>query len=64
LRGQQLNAYNGSVGNEKLSLGKLLDSNTMMEPLAPPAAWLCWQSIPNPWELLWKGLAKAAVEGI
>jgi hypothetical protein len=37
---------------------------TMMEQFAPSAAWFCWLSIPYPQEPLWKGLAKAAVEGI
>jgi hypothetical protein len=50
--------------SEGCLLGKHNHTNipTMMEPFAPPAAWFCWSSIPHPWEPLWKGLAKAAVE--
>ncbi len=36
---------------------------TMMEPFSPPAAWLCWPSVPHPCEPLQKGFVKAAAEG-
>jgi len=34
-----------------------------MEPLALPAAWFCWTSIPHPREPLRKRLDEAAIKG-